>query len=429
MSRFQTIFLGILIVLGVAGAVVFATSKNRGTESATPVVMWGTFPTTMVDGLLSEANLNYKDTVNVSYIEKPYASFESELISALARGQGPDMVLIPQDLIVKQLDKYYIVPFESYSERDFRNSFIQEGELFLASTGIIGFPLAIDPMVMYWNRDILTNEGVSLPPASWTEFFSLAPKIVKKDGNGNISQAILAFGEFRNVSHAKEILSLLAMQAGTPIVAKASAGGYQSVFSARGSGLVPGEEAVSYFTEFSNPSKASYSWNRSLPLDRTAFLAGRLAFYFGYASELTSLRAANPNLNFDVAMVPQVAGKKLTFGRIHGIALLKSSPNVASAYLAATTLVSSPLQQTWVAKSGYPPVRRDLLSVIPGDAYKSVFYQSALVSSAWLDPYREATDGIFLRLVEGVTSGRLRVSEAVSAASTEIQSLLLNTNI
>lgn len=429
MTRFQIIFLGVLIVLGVAGAVAFATSKTNTGQNATPTVMWGTLSADAVNSLISDANTNYKSSVNVTYVQKPEASFESDLIAALARGQGPDMVLIPQDLIVRQYDKYYIVPFETYSERDFRNNFIQEGELFLSSTGVIGFPVAVDPMVMYWNRDMLTNAGVSLPPSTWTEMLALAPKLVKKDQSGNVTQSILAFGEIRNVLHGKDVLSLLSLQAGTPIVAKASNGAYQSVFSARGQSLVPAEEAVSYFTEFSNPGKSSYSWNRSLSLDRTTFLAGRLAFYFGYSSELFALRAANPNLNFDVAMVPQVPGKKLTFGRLYGIALLKASPNVSASYVAAATLASKPLQEAWTAKSGLPPVRRDLLATIPGDAYKSVFYQSALVSSAWLDPYREATEGTFQRLVEGVTSGKYRVSEAVSAASTEIQSLLSNSTI
>jgi ABC-type glycerol-3-phosphate transport system substrate-binding protein len=425
MTRFQTIFLGVLILLGVAGAILFALAKNKGSESVPQVVMWGSLDSSVMADFLSAAALARRDAVNVSYVEKDSVSLEAELISALARGAGPDLVLLPQDFILKQRDKFYTVPFENYSERTFKDSFIEEGELYLTPQGIIGFPFSIDPLVMYWNRDLFTDAGVANPPVAWTELFALVPKFTKKDATGNILQSLVAFGEVRNVSHAKDVLSLLALQAGTPIVAYDGQGALRSVFNIKGPTLVPAESAVSYFTEFSNPIKPSYSWNRALPNDRGAFVAGRLALYFGYASELSAIRAANPNLNFDVAMAPQATGgKRMTFGSMNGIAMLRSSPNLGAAYVAAATLTDRDLQADWVARSGYAPVRRDLLSPLPGDAYRAVFYQSALISTAWLDPYREATDGVFMRMVESVTSGKLRVSEAVNQASTEIDNLL-----
>jgi len=362
-------------------------------------------------------------------VQKSPATFESDLISALANGNGPDLVLLPQGLILKQINKFYVVPFSSYSQRTFMDSFIPEGELFLTSAGIIGFPFSIDPMVMYWNRDMFSNAGIPLPPTTWSQFFDLAPKLTVKDQSGNITQSAIAFGEAENVTHFKDMVALLSLQAGTPIVALDSMGTISSAFSARGSqGLVPAEEAVSYFTEFSNPLKTSYSWNRSLPDDKSEFLAGQLAVYFGYASELRSIRAANPNLNFDVALMPQTEGKKETFGAMDAVAILKASKNIPAAYVAAVTLASQPLQAGWVSASGLPPVRRDMLAPLPGNAYDSIFYQSALISNAWLDPNREETTNVFGSLIDDVTSGKLRVSDAVSQASQQIGSLLRANN-
>ncbi|MEK7607359.1 MAG: extracellular solute-binding protein [Patescibacteria group bacterium] len=424
MSRFQLIFTGILIVLGVAGAVLFAVARNQGSASAPALIIWGTLDERLVSDFLAKISVDYRDTINVSYVGRDPAAFESDLISALARGQGPDMVLLPQDLILKQLDKFYIIPYESYSARLFKDSFIQEGELYMVSNGIVGLPFSVDPLVMYWNRDIFSNAGITNPPSSWTEFFGLVPRLTKKDQNGNITQSMIAFGEVRNISHAKDIVAILTMQAGNPIVSSTD-DGFKSNLADRGaSGLVPAEEAVSFFTEFSNPVKTSYSWNRAFSLDRTLFLAGRLALYFGYGSELSALRNANPNLNFDVAMMPQAEGNRMTFGKMNAIALLKTSPNVGPAYIAATTLTSKPLQTEWLAGGGFPPVRRDMLRTIPSDAFQSVIYQSALISRAWLDPYREATDGTFMRLIENVTSGKLRISESVNEANLELGNLL-----
>ncbi|HEY4500443.1 MAG TPA: ABC transporter substrate-binding protein [Candidatus Paceibacterota bacterium] len=424
MSRFQLIFSAILVVLGVAGAVLFAVARNQGSQSAPALTMWGTLDNRPVSDFLAKISVDYRDTVNVSYVAKDPATFELDLISALARGQGPDMVLLPQDLILKQLDKFYIIPYESYSQRLFKDSFIQEGELYMMSSGIVGLPFSVDPMVMYWNRDIFSNAGLAAPPASWTEFFGLIPKLTKRDQNGNVSQSMVAFGEVRNVFFAKDIVALLTMQAGSPIVVW-DVNGFKSNLADRGvSGLVPAESAVSFFTEFSNPVKASYSWNRAFSLDRTMFLAGRLALYFGYGSELSELRNANPNLNFDVAVVPQAEGNRMTFGRMNAIAMLKTSPNIPAAYIAAVTLSGASLQTEWVTNSGFPPVRRDMLRTLPSDAFQSVIYQSALISRAWLDPYREATLGTFMRLIENVTSGKSRISESVNEANLELDNLL-----
>jgi multiple sugar transport system substrate-binding protein len=426
MSRFQLIFTVILVVLGVGGAILFAISKNEGAQGAPQVVLWGTLDDRVVSNFIAKMAVENRDTLNVNYRQRSAATFESELIAALARGAGPDMILLPHDLIVKQIDKYYVVPYENYSARTFKDSFIEGSELYLNPSGVLGFPFSVDPIVMYWNRDIFSDAGLAAPPSTWTEFLALAPKIVEKDANGNISQSLVAFGEVRNVSHAKEMLSLLSIQAGTPIVSRNSTGFLTSVLAARGTGLVPGESALQYFTEFSNPSKSTYSWNRSLPNDKNAFAAGRLAVYFGYASELANIRAANPNLNFDVALVPQTGGKKSTYGSFTAIAILRSTNNLSAAYTAAMTLTSAPIQAQWIEASGLPPVRRDLLAALPGDPYKAVFHQSALISKAWLDPNRERTSDIFMRMVENVTSGKMRVSQAVNSASLEIDSLFTN---
>ena len=424
MSRFQIIFITLLVIFAVAGIAVFALSKNTGSSDAPQLVMWGTFNSATMSGFLSDVSTANRKSVNVTYVEKGASSFESDLIAALARGAGPDLILLPQDFIVKQLDKFYPVPFSTYSEREFKDAFIEEGELYLTPFGIIGFPFSIDPMAMYWNRDIFANAGLATPPKNWTEFAALVPKITKRDTSGSITQSLVSFGEMRNVDHAKDIIALLAIQAGTPIVARDAQGDLRSVLATQSSSITPAEEAVRFFTEFANPVKSLYSWNRSLPPSRSSFISGRLAIYLGYASELPGIRAANPNLNFDVTEVPQTGGRSTTFGRMHAISIIKSSPNVSAAYVAAVTLTSAPIISQWVAKSGLPPVRRALLASAPPDAYKAIFYRGALISRAWLDPNKEASGELFTRLVENITSGRLLVSEAVRNSSLEIDGLI-----
>src|SRR5581483_4904276 len=103
MSRFQLIFTGALLALGVGGAILFAVAKNNSTSTNAPqLVLWGTIKSQTMAEFLDKANRADPAAVNISYKEENPATLEQDLIGALARGQGPDMILLPQDLIVKE---------------------------------------------------------------------------------------------------------------------------------------------------------------------------------------------------------------------------------------------------------------------------------------------------------------------------------------
>lgn len=400
---------------------------NSGAGQLEQVTIWGSIPQSIFSVYLDDANSKGDVKVSVNYIEKEDDSFDRDFIEALASGVGPDAIILSQDQIIRYKDKLYPIPYTSLPERSFKDIFVQEAELYLSSSGVIALPFSIDPLVMYWNRDMFTNALLVQPPSYWDEFFSLVNKITKVDGNLNILRSATALGEFKNIANAKEILSLLIFQAGNPIV-KNSEHGLKSVLSVNaGFSIPPTEAAIRFYTEFSNPSKPSYSWNRSLPLSISNFLSGDLAVYFGFASELDSIKLKNPNLNFDVAVVPQrKEGKmKMTFGKIQGFALVKSSKKLSSAYATISLLTSKDNISRWSKISGLPPVRKDLLSAgLSSDSVSSIFYASAIISRAWLDPKREETKNIFQNMVESVISGKLRLSESVKQADEEIQSLL-----
>ena len=55
---------------------------------------------------------------------------------------------------------------------------------------------------------------------------------------------------------------------------------------------------LKFYTDFADPLKDVYSWNKSFSNSRDAFSAENLVFYLGYASELQSLINKNPNQNF-----------------------------------------------------------------------------------------------------------------------------------
>lgn len=430
LSKFQLIVLGIFLITAVGGIVVVATFKGGGPGDRTfaaPVVLWGTLPAEGVESVIQALKLELGDeSFVVSYVEKEASLFEKDLLEAIAIREGPDLIILAHDRILKEKNKITLIPYDSFSERTFKDQYLEEGELYLFPEGILALPFSVDPLVMYWNRDLFASAARASPPQFWDELYTISPLITNRDQAGNIKTSTVALGEFVNVSHAKELLSALIRQAGNPIVA-VEGGAIKAVLAeTRGRTSSPAEASVRFFNDFSDPVKPFYSWNRSLSPSKEAFIAGDLAVYFGFASEINELREKNPNLNFDVALFPQTrdANLKSTFGKMYGMAVLKSSKNPADAFFAAMAFTGKSGIVQWTQATGLPPVRRDLISVRPTDSFKPVFYDSAVLARAWLDPDPIETQAIFKDMVEGSASGERRISEAVGRAQGELDQLL-----
>jgi ABC-type glycerol-3-phosphate transport system substrate-binding protein len=428
-SNFQIILLVAFGFFMIVGIMLFATSKlgSSGSSSITPIVMWGTPSSDMVNKTIDSLLEKDKNSLKITYVQKDAKNFEQILIEAIADGAGPDIVILPEDMVLKNINKFVVLPYSSYPLRTFKDQFIDAGSVYLNTDGVIALPYIVDPMVMYWNKTHFVNAGIVSPPTQWDEFSKIVTKLTKKDSNFNVIQSGTALGEYQNVLHAKDILATLFLQAGVPIIAKNTAGNYEaSLIGNYGNSQNPAEIALTFYTDFANPSKETYSWNKSLKSSLDSFISGDTSIYFGFASELSGISFKNPNLNFDVAKFPQVlgAGKKSIFAKMYGLAVLKSSKNQTSAFNQILTLISTDGISYLSSASNLPPVRKDVLAISPSDLYMQIFYNSALISDTWLDPYPTVTETIFKNMIESVIVGKATPSTAISGADNDLGTII-----
>ncbi|MBU0611822.1 extracellular solute-binding protein [Patescibacteria group bacterium] len=428
-GNFQTILIIGFIVAALLGILVFSGAIKIGNDTTQKgalgtVVLWGTVKTGIIATALDDFNRTNQSLI-LKYVQKDPETFDQDLLEALASGVGPDLFFLPDNLAFHYKNRIFPIPYESYSLASFKNNFAGAGEVFLTSKGILAFPIAIDPLVMYYNRSMLDANSIVYPPTSWDEFTELVPSLTKKDENKKIIKSATALGQFSNITNAKDIISTLFMQAGNPILSEEK--GY-FISTLGDSGRVDLGPILGFYTDFSNPLKESYSWNRSLPDSQDFFSADGLAFYFGYAGELKSLINKNPNLNFLPAPVPQIKNSnfKLTSARVTGVAVSSFSKNLNTAFIAASLLANSDFASKFANALNIAPARRDLLALKPTDAYFPIFYSSALYAKAWLDPSPEDTDDIFRGMVENVLSNKMTTYDAVKDASAKLNLLLVN---
>jgi ABC-type glycerol-3-phosphate transport system substrate-binding protein len=414
------IFLGVFVFAGIIPSPKSASEK----KITGSVTLWGTINKDVLNELIQKNILSQNTDISIKYSQHSPETFANDLIEALASGEGPDIAILPEDLIARFSSK--VEPFSTitYPERTFRDTFIEEGELFVSpGAGVLGLPFIVDPMVMYWNRNIFSSNNIIRPPEYWDEFLTLAPVLSKRSDSNDVLKSAVAMGEFRNITHAKDLLSLLVLQTGNPIFSLTSEGAIVPTFGGVSTQNIPSaSEALRFFSDFSDPQKTVYSWNRSLPESKNAFLSQDLAMYFGYASELRDLQTKNPNLNFDTAQMPQVRDLpfKSTFGKMSGVSVMKTSANKPLAFLVAQ-LLTTPDFNAAISEVFYlPPTQRALLSKIPTDPFLKVFYDSALISTSYLDINPQKTYYIFQNAIESISSGKLRVSGAVEKAQAEL---------
>lgn len=427
---FEIALIGFFGIAGIVGLFFFSQYQSAPSEEETlygdGVVIWGTLDKKIVKDYLLELTKSNKALEVVKYTQVDYRNFENELVNAIAEGRSPDLVILPHSLLVSYRSKLQPISYETITERTFRDTYIDGAEIFMRGDGIYGLPFAVDPLVMYWNRDIFSSSGLAQPPKTWESLVAQTTKaIVRTNDELEITQSAVAFGEYANVAHAKDVFAMLLMQAGSNIVEEQN--NEYSVTMSRGveNALSAGDAALTFYSQFAVPGKELYSWNRSKSLDRTEFLNGTLGIYFGKGSEKNALERENPNLNFDMALVPQGSGATIQRGYadFYAFSIPRASTNIQGAYAAALYLSAPDNVQKLLDGYNLAPAHRILHSGQINDPFKKVIYQSALISRGWLDPSPEESDQVFRKMVEEVLVGRTRIKGIIIDAVHELESL------
>lgn len=401
---------------------VYQPPPEEGVSTFGEVTIWGVLAPEVFDSLLKKLRETDEGFNTVYYKQVPIETFDSEFVSALADQKAPDLVLIPHDRLVEHRARLQPLSYESFPIRDFRSTYIDGAEVMALSDGIYGLPIAVDPLVLFWNRDIFANYDFLRAPSTWEEVVGeTVPTLTVRDFNRNINIASIAMGEYGNIKNAFAIYSMLLLQGGSQMVAEGQ-GKYtvrlDEMVGQSNSSNLPFTQAALFYTNFSNTNNSLYSWNRSLRQDKDMFLSEDLAMYFGFASEGRDISSKNPNLSFDVAEVPQSEGATVrrTYGTFYMMAIPRASKNKNGAYAAAIQLTGS--NNAKVLADGYnmAPVHRGTLAIGSNDVYGRVAYTSAIYARGWLNPDLDEFGKILTTMCEDVNANRRDTAAAASDA-------------
>jgi ABC-type glycerol-3-phosphate transport system substrate-binding protein len=437
LNVFQIVTMAVFLVVGVAGIILFATNKVGSGSRSYKAIVWGVLPKETIDASLASYSVQGIDP-NFIYTEFPEEGFDQVILQAVAEGRGPDAIVFPDTMYFGQVNKLVTIPTETISARTYADTYIDAANQFAVQGGIKAFPLVIDPLVMYYNKDMFTSAGILTPPRSWKELSDITNKITRKRDDGVLDRATVALGEYTNITYAKRILYTLFAQAGVRMsffdagASSYASGLVRSTIAENAAGLTSAADrtssVLSFYTDFANPLKPNYTWNRSFSSSRDAFLSQNLAVYFAPGSEVQYILSHNPNLNFSIAPVPQEnRDVKAVHGKTYALGFLITSQHTADAYAEVTKYFTADTMIQGLADAmQVAPAKRTLLAnakSAKNSTDLAVVYESAVYASTWMDPEVDASETILQTLVESITSGKQALSESVQDASDRLNRL------
>lgn len=422
---FKYFVTGIGVMAAVFAILMFSCKLPIGCTKANNnfignITLWGTLPANDVQDVLGQMGAEAK-TYTVTYVEMPEDQFDTKLVEALANGEGPDMILADYKTLISQKQRILPFPYTSFPATDFKNSFIDGASIFLASDGIVAFPLSVEPLMMFVNRDLISKNGIATAGVYWDDIVASMPSLVKKDKNGKLLEYGAGLGGTDTVTNMKEIImSLITVLGGNPVSIGESGDirftGNSTLSDT--SSVRPLREALKLYSQFSDPNKSSYSWDNYTGMtDKDAFIQGRLAYYFGFSGEGKDIAEKNERLNFYMTNFPEARGynTKSTTMRMYGVAVMKRTPQnlVPAAYSAQSTLANSKYGTSIVRNtSKQSPIR----SVIGADtSLDSGIKTSILVARGWYDFKPTESTSLLARAIIDLVSGQKTVTQSADS--------------
>ena len=366
--------------------------------------------------------------VSINYEKKSFTEYEKELINAFAADKGPDIWLIHNAWLPKHKDKVRELPVEFLPFKTFKEIFVDVVEEDLSEDNkIYALPLYVDTLALFYNRDFFNTAGIVSPPETWEELIDDLDELIKRNQWGGIERAGVALGTAENINRSTDILALLMLQNGTEMIRenKKSATFDEAIYL-EGQRYYPGQDALRFYTDFSNPSKKNYTWNRQMPYSLDAFAEGKVAIVFGYSHHIPSIKAKAPYLNFSIAPMPQIKDRQfdINYANYWAFTVSKKSRVADEAWRFILYLTGKRAAKKYLEKNQRPTARRDLLSWQKEDLEMEVFVNQVLTARGWYQIDSDAIETIFADAIKSVVLGSATVKRAMERAADQVTLLM-----
>ncbi len=383
--------------------------------------------------------------INVRLIDPQ--TYEQTLLEAWAEDRGPDIFSLPNTWLGKyqtkilpmpafiELTRKYMKPVKIFgriikedevvakekipglSFYDLKRNYVDviQPDIYRQAQ-IWGLPLALDTLVLYFNRDLLNAAKIVEPAKTWQDFVTQVKTLTLFDQAGNLLQSGTALGTAYNVENAVDILSLLMLQNGTLMVDASGRAAFNRP-AKEDPTYFPGERALEFYLSFADPEKENYSWHHKMANDLEAFVQNKIAYFFGYSYHLPIIKRLAPQINFDLTPMPQIAAslKENNFANYSVEVVAKKSRYPKEAWAFLLYLANPDNIKPYLITTKQPTAHRSLVALQMEDQEIAPLVSQVMTAQSW---YRgknwPLAEKAMRDMINNVAEGKRTIKESIN---------------
>lgn len=286
-----------------------------------------------------------KNNVQVTIEIIPWSNYEEKYLTGISSGQGPDVGYMYMEMISDYVEAGSIEPFDAYlTEADKDNFYYLDKGLINGQQ--YAMPIVVgSARVMFYNKDILEEAGVTTIPATWDEFTEACKKI-SATGKTAFQQQ---WGD-KSKGAMNSIFFPYLWQAGGEIFTE---DGTKSAFNSEA-----GLKAAKYLADLKFKENIISDSATSMAEDQVfaEFKAGKLAFVMGPTSKGADFTSAGINWDYVTSLKEQQMG---TFASADSLVLVSASKNKDMAVELVKYMLSGVSMTEFHKMSSFPPIGKD----------------------------------------------------------------------
>ena len=418
---------GVLVVI----VLIIIIMANLQGEPAGPgtadarLTVWG--PLGDFEGkYLTDSYAAIEPMVDIQYRSIDRADYEQTLLDALAAGEGPDIFMVNNRSLPMQAAKLSPLSLEAFPMTSFRELFPAVAEQdFVSDNRVYALPLFIDTLALFYNQELFDQVAIVAPPRTWEEFQNIVPSLRSLNSQGQIVKAAAAIGgSKRSIATASDIVALLMLERGVPIV------GTRGVKFEQRDGDGAGFKAFSYYLQFANPASPLYTWNDNFGNYIDSFASGKTAMIFDYRDRISAIQEKAPFLRVGVAPMPQIASDAaVNYADYWGFGVSKQSKFSNEAWkFIINTAANKQVAQAYMKEFRRPPALRALIGAVANDPELGIFAKQALTARSWKQPNSESVQDIFSGAIARALTGQVAPQAAFNELGDQLEQLLAKKN-
>lgn len=385
-------------------------------ETTTILEIWGLFDDSDIYDPVIQAFEKARPSIHVRYKKLIWDDYEQTLINALASGRGPDIFMVHNTWLSKHKDKLAPAP-----EKTPYPFLLSTRDAFSEGKAIYAYPLFIDNLALFYNKDVFASQGFFEEPKTWSQLGEYIKALTRFSPSGSLIRAGAAFGtSSQRINRATDILLLLMAQNGIePIERKTGKVSWeddQKKFEAA-------RDALRFYTDFANPSKDVYTWNEAQDYSIDAFWEGKLAMMVNYAYNIETIRQKAPYLNFAITSLPQ-KGSPVTVGNYWGFGVSGISEHKKEAWQFLQFFSQDEHYLPYSKTTGRLGAKKEILESQRSDPLLKPFVDQERFMKTPFEPDEKKMQEILDEMITKVNRGELTYDQALRLAGDRLKLLI-----